>query len=148
MRLVRLSTLGLAALIGGTMLARAEPPKIEERWALMKGMGQYVYNRPFRAAAAEPANLPKVAAAAQEIAAKAPTIAPLFKEGGPGGDALPVAFERPAEFEAAATKMGQLATALAAAAKTGDVQASQAAFQALTQQGCNACHQTFRKPQS
>jgi cytochrome c556 len=145
-------TIGLAGLvavvgIGAGSLVQAQGA-LDERQQFMKSLGQYAYNRQFRADAAQAANLPKVAAAADEMAAKMPRIPALFPAGSIGGNALPAIWERPAEFQAATDKATELSKALAAAARTGDVQASQAAFQALTQQGCNGCHGTFQKPRS
>ena len=66
----------------------------------------------------------------------------------PATSALPAVWSDQAGFKAAAEKAEGLAEKLAAAAKSGDPQATLAAFAALGKEGCGGCHQTFRKKES
>jgi cytochrome c556 len=150
MRRLTLSLLGLAAgvalpAVGGSIVS-AQAPTVEQRQQLMKGFG--AASRELRGQVADPATLPQVAARAEELTRQAATIPSLFAPGSEGGDALPAVFERQAEFKAASDRFAELATALAAAATSGNTQAATAAFAQLGQQGCGGCHQPFRKPQS
>lgn len=62
--------------------------------------------------------------------------------------ALPAVWSDQAGFNAAAEKAEGLAEKLAAAAESGDPQATLAAFAALGKEGCGGCHETFRKKES
>jgi cytochrome c556 len=63
----------------------------------------------------------------------------------PASNALPVIWERWDEFQAAARRLEELAEKVVETSKTGDVQATLAAFGAMGKDGCGACHDTFRK---
>jgi len=97
---------------------------------------------------------PDLAAGAAKIEATGKDIAMLFPKGTAMGDAgmtdtdaLPVIWEKNAEFLALGAEMEKAGAALAAAIKTGDVAAT---GKALGDAGknCKACHDTFVKPKA
>ena len=94
-------------------------------------------------------SLADVSAGAKEIAGDANNeLVGWFPAGTGEGktDAMMTIWEKPDEFAADAKNAGMLATKLAAAADSGDVAASTAAFAALGKEGCGGCHSDFRKP--
>lgn len=70
----------------------------------------------------------------------------VFPEGSDFGEttALPVIWEKKADFAAAVKKFQDAATGFAAAAKGGDMAATGAAFNALGE-ACKNCHENFRE---
>jgi cytochrome c556 len=87
------------------------------------------------------------AEAIQETAEYTPAMFPAGSDQQPTW-ALPVIWTDQAGFKAAAEKAEGLAGKLADAAKSGDVNATLAAFAALGKEGCGGCHGTFRKKDS
>jgi len=109
----------------------------QEQMRLLTGMvrGQ----APFNAAAAQ--------AALQRVEQNARVIPTLFPAGSHEGktDALPAIWERKADFDARAAKLGQDAGA------TQSAVTDQASLQVAVQrvgQNCGGCHDTYRKKQS
>lgn len=142
-----LATCAVASL--GVATATAQEDVFKNREALMKGFGQRM--GVVKAAVVDgTGTLEAAAAAAQEIAAGAPDIAAVFPEGSINAEseALPVIWEKWPEFEAKSGEMQKLAAALADAAKSGDKNATLAAFGTLGKNGCGGCHESFRQKKS
>lgn len=85
--------------------------------------------------------------ALQNIAQNASAIPSLFPPGSQEGktDALPAIWERKADFDARAAKLGQ--DAAAAQAAVTDQASLQAAIQRVGQ-NCGGCHESYRRKQS
>ena len=138
-------TLGLSAAV------TASPDK--EREALMKGFGQRM-NVIKGVLTENKGTIADAAKAAHEIAANSQKIPSVFPQGSvhletnAESEALPVIWQRWPEFEGKVKNIGELATALAAAADSGNPQATLAAFGNLGKNGCSGCHETFRKKKS
>jgi cytochrome c556 len=89
---------------------------------------------------------------ANTLAAAAPKVAGFFPkgsgpEGNPKSEALPVIWQKPADFAAANKKLVDAAKAYQAAATTGNLDQIKAAFGTLGGT-CKNCHDTFRKPRT
>jgi cytochrome c556 len=125
-------------------------PIVAERQEAMKGLGAKMgtINNFVEKGEGDAAT---VATAAQEIQAASAKIPDLFPEGTSMNDnvgktgAKPEIWANFDAFKGAATKMGDLAGALAAAAQGGDKQAIADAFGALGKDGCGGCHSQFRQ---
>jgi cytochrome c556 len=132
----------VAAFAATAVVAQGDP--ITQRKALMKGnsdQGRIAREmidgkRPFSIEVAQ-----KVFANFQDTAAKLPG---LFPEDSKTGDtrALPIIWEKKAEFAAAAAKFG--ADAKAAAAKTKDLDSFKASMSEVGR-NCGTCHDAWRK---
>ena len=125
----------------------------KERETLMKGFGEHM--KVIKGALTEnKGTIADAAKAAHEIAANSHKIPSVFPPGSVSletnaeSEALPVIWQRWPEFENKAKNMGELANALAAAADSGNPQATLAAFGDLGKNGCSGCHETFRKKKS
>jgi cytochrome c556 len=135
----------VAALAATAVVAQSDP--IAARKALMKRNGAEARiaremidgKKPFDLAAVK-----KVFATFEEVSAKMPA---LFPDSSKTGDtkALPVIWEKKADFDAAFAKFG--ADAKAAAAKVTDLPSLKAAMGTLGKD-CGGCHNTYRKKSS
>lgn len=91
-----------------------------------------------------------VAADAEKLVDTARRMPALFPQGSldPGTSrAKPEIWQKWSEFEGYAKTLEQKATQLAATAKTGTPQVTQAAMGDLTKSTCGACHTAFRGPE-
>jgi cytochrome c556 len=138
-----------SSLAVATPLLAQDPDVVAQRQAEMKAMGKEM-GAIKKLVAGSPDDLAQVKAHAAKISATADQIPGLFPDGSDQGktDALPVVWTEHADFVARAAKLKTLADQLAATADGGDAKATTAAFAALGKDGCGACHQTYRKPQS
>jgi cytochrome c556 len=139
--------LGLA--VAGVVGSAVAQDIIAKRQEEMKALGQRMGT--FKAVLVDKSggSLDDVKAGARYLAEKAPLIPSWFPAGTGEGktDAMPAIWEKPAEFEAKAKTMADLAMALEAAAQSGDAAAATAAFATLGREGCGGCHSVFRKPE-
>ncbi len=136
--------LAATALVIGVTAVTAQQDPIAARKALMKSNsdeGRIAREmmdgkRPYNNETAQ-----KVLAAYQDTAAKFPA---LFPDNSKTGDtrALPVIWEKKAEFNAAVAKFG--ADAKAAAAKTKDLDSFKASMSEVGR-NCGSCHDAWRK---
>lgn len=96
-----------------------------------------------------PQGLAQVEDHAMALASLAEHTPELFPEGSDkdGSKALPAAWSDKAGLEKAAQTSQQLALKLGEAAKSGDAQATLAAFGEMGKNGCGGCHQTYRQKQ-
>lgn len=141
--MLRMVLAATALVIGVTAVAAQQDP-IAARKALMKGNsdeGRIAREmmdgkRPYNNETAQ-----RVLAAYQDTAAKLPA---LFPDNSKTGDtrALPVIWEKKAEFSAAIAKFG--ADAKAAAAKTKDLDSFKASMSEVGR-NCGSCHDAWRK---
>jgi cytochrome c556 len=130
------------ALALGTTAVMAQDP-IAQRKEQFKAWGAAV-REPGAMLRGEAAfDLAKVQAALKLIGDTAPTLAAKFPAGSDKGDtkALPVIWEKKAEFDAIFTKLSGDAKAAAAAVKD---EASYKAEMGKVLGNCGACHNTFR----
>ncbi len=125
---------------------------IVERQALMKLQGASAGAIKAAIDSKDAARLKQVEGNARALAASSAAIPTRFPRGSDSKAgktaALPVIWEKPADFKKAADGMGAEATALAEALKAGDVAAATAQFGKLGQMGCGGCHNTFRQKQN
>jgi cytochrome c556 len=151
-RLMAIAAIVTAGPVGIQALAHADdlPAAIDARKALMKDNGAQMkaISAVVDAKAGDMADVQKRAAAVQANAAKIPS---LFTPGS-GTDAFPGKTNAKAEiwqefdtFKQDAAMLGSEAGKLADAAKSGDMNALSAQFDA-TGQKCGACHKQFRVP--
>lgn len=146
---VRVLSIGLGLAFLGVVGAASAQDVIAQRQAHMKDFGKNA--GAIKAVVIDKkGTLADAAAAAAAIAGEASQIPSWFPAGSDQGKtrALPIIWEKPDEFAAEAKMMGELAAKLEAAAKSGDAAAAAAAFAALGRDGCNGCHDTFRRPQT
>jgi cytochrome c556 len=146
MRNTAIAAAGVFLISGLTVLAQQGDP-ITQRQNLMKNnqeqlralTGMSRGQVPFNAAAAQ--------AALQRIEQNAQQTPALFPAGSQQGktDALPVIWERKADFDSRASKLEQ--DAKAAQAGITDQASLQAAVQRVGQ-NCGGCHETYRRKQS
>lgn len=152
MRFSRLAALVVAAVssmaVAAPLLAQ-NPDVIAERQADMKAMGKEM-GAIKKLVTGSPEDLAQVKEHAAKISAVADEIPGLFPDGSDQGktEALPVVWTQHEDFLARAAKLKTLADQLSATAGSGDAKQTTAAFAALGKEGCGACHQTYRKPQS
>lgn len=90
--------------------------------------------------------VPAHAKAVADMAQHTPEMFPAGSEAS-ASRALPPVWTDTAGFAAASKRAEELALKLAAAAESGDAQATLAAFAALGKDGCGSCHETYRRPQ-
>lgn len=81
---------------------------------------------------------------ADAIAAAGQQIGTLFPAGSEGGEALPLIWEEPEEFQARVAKVEEATAGIAAAAKSGDRKTLAQAFKALGE-SCKGCHDRYRE---
>jgi cytochrome c556 len=143
MRATIIAAAGLLVAGGAGVLAQQGDP-IRQRQDLMKNNQEQVRLLTGMARGQAPFNAAGAQAAFQRIEQNARQIPALFPSGSQEGktSALPVIWERKADFDAHAAKLEQDARA----AQTGltDTASLQAAVQRVGQT-CGACHQTYRK---
>jgi cytochrome c556 len=149
-------TLGIALLgvVAGTaVLAQEEGPPatgvVAVRQATMKANAGHA--GAIKSILSEyPQALSQVAYHAAAIRDSSEHVPSLFPAGSdePPTQALPAVWSDQAGFKAAADKTEVLAQKLVDAARTGDAQATTAAFATLGKEGCGGCHTTFRKKQN
>jgi len=132
-------------LLAGSVQADEPTPVQKARQAHFKEIG-----KAFKAARDElKTPSPSIAvlqASGKTIDGLAPQLPSWFPAGsGKGGktEALPVIWEKPAEFKAAAEKLSAAAHGFDLAAASGDVNATKAAAQTLGG-ACKNCHDTFK----
>ncbi|WP_051329219.1 c-type cytochrome [Geminicoccus roseus] len=147
-RIAAVVIVAVSALSATTALLAQDDDIIAKRQATMKALGKEM-GAIKELLTGSPEELAQVREHALKISATAPEIPAMFPEGSDQGktDALPAVWSDPAGFEAAATRMGELADALAASSDSGDAKQVTAAFATLGKEGCGGCHQTYRKPQ-
>ncbi|MBC2666859.1 cytochrome c [Novosphingobium flavum] len=153
MKTVKLAAIAALILPATAMVAIAAAPAdvIKARQDNFKIMGKAMKGTmdEFKLPSPNPA---VVKANANALAAAAVKVKGGFPKGtgaetGVKTDALPVIWQKPADFKAADAKMAAAAKAFQAAANTGDLAKMQAAAGAVGQT-CKGCHDTFRKPRS
>jgi cytochrome c556 len=152
-RLITLAVIVIAAIVVIIVVMNNQTganPIVAERQEAMKGLGSKMGTIDNFVTKGE-GDAAAVATAAQEIQATASKIPDLFPAGTSMNDnvgktgAKPEIWANFDAFKAAATKMGDLAGALATAAGGGDKQAITDAFAALGKDGCGGCHSQFRQ---
>jgi cytochrome c556 len=138
-----IATLGVLIVSGLGVLAQSSDP-ITQRQNLMKNNQEQMRALTGMARGQVPFNAASAQAAFQRLQQNATQIPALFPAGSHRGKtaALPVIWERKANFDAHATKLGQDAKA----AQTGvtDQASLQAAIQRVGQ-NCGGCHETYRR---
>jgi cytochrome c556 len=143
MRRIVTATASVLLMSGFGVLAQQGDP-IAQRQNLMKNNQEQVRTLSGMARGQAPFNAATAQAAFQQIEQNARQTPALFPAGSQQGKtaALPVIWERKADFDARATKLEQDAKA----AQTGIT--DQASLQAAVQrvgQNCGGCHETYRR---
>ena len=143
MRRITIATAGVLMISGFGVLAQQGDP-IQQRQNLMKNNQEQVRTLTGMARGQAPFNAATAQVALQRIEQNAQQVPALFPAGSHQGKtaALPVIWERKADFDARAAKLGQDAKA----AQTGIT--DQASLQAAVQrvgQNCGGCHETYRR---
>ena len=137
-------TLPVAALAAGPNVYKARHDNFEAMARAMKATGdQFKSGTP---------DLGVIKTNANALAAAAPKVAGYFPkgtgvEGNPKSEALPVIWQKPADFAAANKKLVDATKSYQAAAATGNLDQIKAAFGAVGG-SCKGCHETFRKPRT
>ncbi len=146
MRKTAIVAAGVLTLSGLGVLAQQDDP-ISQRQNLMKNNQEQVRALTGMARGQVPFNAAVAQAAFQRIEQNARQTPALFPAGSQQGktDALPVIWERKADFDARASKLEQ--DAKAAQAGITDQASLQAAVQRVGQ-NCGGCHETYRRKQS
>ena len=141
--------MGLVALTPGQAVGAEDVKQVAEKRSMaMKAMGGSM--RTIKGFVDGRGSKDDVVKAVAVISATAPKIASLFPKG-TGMEALPNSESKPEiwskwdEFTAAAKRLGDKATVLAAAVDSGDKGKIGAAFGDLGQNGCGGCHRVFRQ---
>ena len=143
MRRIAIATAGVLMISGFGVLAQQRDP-ITQRQNLMKNNQEQVRTLTGMARGQAPFNAATAQVALQRIEQNAQQVPALFPAGSQQGKtaALPVIWERKADFDARASKLQQDAKA----AQTGIT--DQASLQAAVQrvgQNCGGCHETYRR---
>jgi cytochrome c556 len=143
MRRIAIAAVGVLTMSGFGVLAQQGDP-IEQRQNLMKNNQEQVRTLSGMARGQAPFNAATAQAAFQRLEQNARQTPALFPAGSHQGKtaALPVIWERKADFDARAAKLEQDAKA----AQTGIT--DQASLQAAVQrvgQNCGGCHETYRR---
>jgi cytochrome c556 len=143
MRKTVIAALGVLIASGLGVLAQSGDP-ITQRQNLMKNNQEQVRTLTGMARGQAPLNAATAQAAFQRLEQNAQQIPPLFPPGSTQGKtaALPVIWERKADFDAHAAKLGQ--DAKAAQTAITDQASLQAAIQRVGQ-NCGGCHETYRR---
>jgi cytochrome c556 len=146
MRRTLLAALGVLVASGLAVLAQSSDP-IRQRQDLMKNNQEQVRTLTGMARGQAPFNAAAAQAAFQRIEQNARQIPSLFPPGSHQGktDALPVVWERKADFDARAAKLEQDAKAVQGAIT--DQASLQPAIQRVGQ-NCGGCHETYRKKET
>jgi len=119
--------------------------EIKYRQSVMKAVGGHMgaIAGILKSSTVNGANLQVHANGLAELSAIAPSVFPAGSDFGET-TALPVIWEKPADFAAAMKKFQDAAAAMAVAAKTGDMGQVGAAMGPLGE-ACKNCHETFRE---
>ncbi|WP_160310524.1 c-type cytochrome [Microvirga vignae] len=146
MRPTIIAAIGVSMVSGFGVLAQQGDP-IRQRQDLMKSNQEQVRLLTGMSRGQVPFNATQAQAALQRIEQNAQQIPMLFPANSQQGktSALPVIWERKADFDARATKLGQDAKA----AQNGIT--DQASLQGAVQrvgQNCGGCHETYRKKET
>jgi cytochrome c556 len=138
-----IAALGVLMASGLAVLAQSGDP-ITQRQNLMKNNQEQMRTLTGMARGQAPFNAATAQAAFQQLEQNASRIPPLFPPGSTQGKtaALPVIWERKADFDAHAAKLQQ--DARAAQAAITDQASLQAAVQRVGQ-NCGGCHETYRR---
>ena len=122
-----------------------ENPRVTARKALMRT--QVAANVRAITVALKDNKLADAAKAADAIAKAAREIPNAFRRNTLAGKttALPVIWQKKADFDAKAKNLGTAAAALAVILKAGDKSGAEASLKAM-QGNCGACHRMYRKP--
>ena len=149
------AALALAAGLAGVAAAHEPAASITERQALMKLVGASFGSIKMAIDSKDAAQIKAAEGRARAIAAASAAIPTMFPAGSDAKAgktaALAKIWEDPAGFKKAAETMGQRATALADALKSGEAGAAAtalAAFGELGKEGCGNCHGTYRAKQN
>ena len=146
MQRIIIAAAGVLMLSGLGVLAQQSDP-IRQRQDLMKNNQEQLRTLTGMARGQTPFNAATAQAAFQRVEQNARQIPGLFPAGSHQGktDALPVIWERKADFDARAAKLEQDAKAV----QTGvtDPASLQAAVQRVGQ-NCGGCHEIYRKKQT
>lgn len=156
-RAIRYGAMSFAAvaLLGtGIAVAQDKTAAVKERKEIMESNGRVVYRLVpgyIRNGQGTPEEIAKGAATIVENLKK---VGPFFVAGTSSTDlganatkAKPEIWQNLPDFQSHAQKTIDLATALEAAAKTGDKDKITAAHTALNRDGCNGCHNLYRAEQ-
>lgn len=146
MRPVIIAAIGVSMVSGFGVLAQQGDP-IRQRQDLMKSNQEQMRLLTGMTRGQVPFNAAQAQAAFQRIEQNAQRIPTLFPASSQQGktDALPVIWERKADFEARATKLGQ--DAKAAQTAITDQTSLQGAVQRVGQ-NCGGCHETYRRKET
>ncbi len=146
MRRIAIGAASLLMMSGFGVLAQQGDP-IEQRQNLMKNNQEQVRTLSGMARGQAPFNAATAQAALQRIEQNARQVPALFPAGSHLGKtaALPVIWERKADFDARAAKLEQ--DAKAAQAGITDQASLQAAVQRVGQ-NCGGCHETYRRKEA
>jgi cytochrome c556 len=146
MRKTVIAALGVLIASGLGVLAQSGDP-ITQRQNLMKNNQEQMRTLTGMARGQAPFNAATAQAAFQRLEQNAQAIPPLFPPGSTQGKtaALPVIWERKADFDAHAAKLGQDAKAVQTAIT--DQASLQAAIQRVGQ-NCGGCHETYRRKET
>ena len=143
MRKTVIASLGVLITSALGVLAQSGDP-ITQRQNLMKNNQEQMRTLTGMARGQAPFNAATAQAAFQRLEQNAQQIPPLFPPGSVQGKtaALPVIWERKADFDAHAAKLGQ--DSKAAQTAITDQASLQAAVQRVGQ-NCGGCHETYRR---
>jgi cytochrome c556 len=146
MRKSAIAAAGVLILSGLAVLAQQAEP-IRQRQDLMKNNQEQIRALTAMARGQVPLNTAMAQAALQRIEQNARQIPALFPAGSQQGktDALPLIWERKADFNARASKLEQ--DAKSAQAGITDQASLQVAVQRVGQ-NCGGCHEAYRRKQS
>jgi|SRR5947207_171626 len=138
----------VSALAACATMSKANPDEaiaarqklMKEQGAAMKAIGDKLKANQVQAAVVD----------AEKLAETSNRIPSLFPEGSVNpatSRAKPEIWQKRSEFEGYAKKLSTQATQLAAAARSGDAQATGAAAGDIGRNTCNGCHDAFRGPE-
>jgi cytochrome c556 len=146
MRPIIIAAIGVSMVSGFGVLAQQGDP-IRQRQDLMKSNQEQVRLLTGMSRGQVPFHAAQAQAALQRIEQNAQQIPMLFPANSQQGktNALPVIWERKADFDARATKLGQ--DAKAAQTAITDQTSLQSALQRVGQ-NCGGCHETYRKKET
>jgi cytochrome c556 len=143
--LIVLALVGAAATGCAMMQKRAPEEVIAERQEMMKQHGALWKEIQDKSKAGD---IRGIAQPADKLASNADRIPALFPEGSmtPKSSAKPEIWQKRAEFEAAAKKLGTESVRLRDTARTGNADATQAIVKDFGRTTCGNCHTPFRVP--
>jgi cytochrome c556 len=151
---MKFSKIAIAALFGTALVATGTPvlaqsaaEAIAARQAAMRLIGGNMSALKLAIDSKDANRLKQVEGNARAIAASADALGALFPKGSDKGGntkALPAIWEKMADFKKAWDGLKTEATAMADAAKAGDVAKATSQFGRLGAVGCGGCHTPFR----